>query len=80
MGVWGFGVMGLAVAPTQGVTCHTVISDGLRSIVSITPQGVCILDMIFKHSGSGSVSQWESLGGKPPRIDASAHVRSFSLK
>ena len=35
--------------------------------------------MDSKHSGSRSVSRWESLGGKPPRIDTSCSVWKLLL-
>ena len=76
LGCWGDG---LAVAPTQAVTSHRVSSDGMRSIVSSPPGGSWLLLMDSKHAGSGSVSRWESLGGKPPRIDASCSVWKLLL-
>ena len=93
MGCWGDG---LAVSPTQAVTSHRVSSDGMRSIVSISPRGGWLPSLPLGGggclpfpwggvwggvgcSGCRTVSLWESLGGKPPRIDTSCSVWKLLL-
>ena len=69
----------LSPSPPGGVVAFPPLGGGVVAFPSLGGVGSWLLLMYSKHSGSRSVSRWESLGGKPPRIDTSCSVWKFRL-